>query len=63
MDYSELVKQLRYCASGVEPCEDCKRIDTIACEPILMSEAADAIEELEQIEDWLKSPVEGGDNG
>lgn len=48
MDYSELVKQLRYCASGVEPCEDCKRIDTIACEPILMSEAADAIEELQR---------------
>lgn len=42
MMYSELVKDLRYCSSGVEPCESCKRIGTIACEPILMSEAADA---------------------
>ena len=48
MTYDELVKDLRYCSSGDEPCESCKRIDTIACEPILMSEAADAIEELQQ---------------
>ena len=46
MDYSELVKDLRRCSSGDESCESCKRIDTIACMPILMSEAADAIEEL-----------------
>lgn len=44
--YSELVKDLRRCSSGDETCESCKRIDTIACEPILMSEAADAIEYL-----------------
>lgn len=48
MMYDELVNDLRYCSSGDEPCESCKRIDTIACEPILMSEAADAIEELQQ---------------
>lgn len=32
MMYSELVKDLRYCSSGVEPCESCERIGTIACE-------------------------------
>lgn len=45
-DYTELVKELRYCVDGDKECAGCKRYGQMCCEVYLMEEAADAIEEL-----------------
>ena len=48
MNYDELIADLRYCADTETSCSECKRIGTVTCEVNLHSEAADAIEELQQ---------------
>ena len=45
-DYTELIKELRYCVDGDEECAGCKRYGQMGCDVYLMEEAADAIEEL-----------------
>lgn len=53
-DYTELVKELRYCVDGDEECAGCKRYGQMSCEVYLMEEAADAIEELEAaVPTWI----------
>lgn len=44
--YEELVKDLRYCASTKYSCVDCPHNIEPCCENILLTKAADAIEEL-----------------
>lgn len=46
MDYSELVKDLSYCADRDTFCDLCKYFDA-NCEQKLIAKAADAIEELQ----------------
>lgn len=61
MDYTELVKSLRYCSDSDTCCSLCGRFAP-ECELTLMGEAADAIEELQQTvkhykgcaDDWYK---------
>lgn len=45
-DYTELVKDLRYCASTKYSCVDCPHNIEPCCENMLLTKAADAIEEL-----------------
>ena len=47
MMYSELVKDLRYCADMNTYCSSCKYFDA-NCEQKLIAKAADAIEELQK---------------
>ena len=47
-EYTELVKELRYCIDGDKECAGCKRYGQMSCEVYLMEEAAVAIKELSQ---------------
>lgn len=53
-DYTELIKELRYCVDGDKECAGCKRWGQMACDVYLMEEAADAIEVLSKYANTIR---------
>ena len=55
--YEELVKDLRYCASTKYSCIDCPHNIEPCCENMLLTKAADAIEQFEMfMQKWIPVP-------